>query len=66
MATDLNLKRCWFEGDHYDIPKKRWNEIAAKCKVVNKRIITIIVNRHGNFTKADISQITSQLTSAED
>ncbi len=64
MAADLNIKRCWFsKGDHYDIPKKRWDEISSQCMVVNKRVIAAIVNRHGDFTKEYISQITSELTS---
>lgn len=43
MAEALNLKRCWFHKNHYDIPKKRINEIQAQTKVVSpKEILNII------------------------
>jgi hypothetical protein len=43
MADELNIKRCWFHKDHYDIPKRRINEISAKCTIINsKEIIKII------------------------
>lgn len=45
MAEDLGIKRCWFHSKpygHYDIPKKRIEEITAKCKLVSpKRIVHI-------------------------
>lgn len=45
MAEDLGIKRCWFHGKpyaHYDVPKKRIDEIAAKCELVSpKRIVHI-------------------------
>lgn len=43
MAEDLNIKRCWFHKDHYDIPKKRVDEIAAKAKLVRPREILMII-----------------------
>ena len=42
MAEDLNIKRCWFHKDHYDIPKRRIKEITEKCILVNKREIVKI------------------------
>ena len=43
MAEDLRIKRCWFHKNHYDIPKRRIEEIEAKCAVVStKRIVEII------------------------
>jgi hypothetical protein len=43
MAEDLNIKRCWFHKNHYDIPKRRIKEIMEKCEVVSsKEIIKII------------------------
>ena len=46
MAQDLKIHSNWFhKGDkpHYDIPKKRVEEIKAKCVVVSsKEIIKII------------------------
>ena len=47
MALDLGIKRCWFHSSasykHYDIPKKRVEEIASKCEVVTPRRILEIV-----------------------
>jgi hypothetical protein len=40
MAAQLGIKRCWFHaGDkpHYDIPKKRIQEITARCVVVDSK-----------------------------
>lgn len=38
MADDLGIKRCWFHSrpkfSHYDIPKRRIEEIKQKCTVV--------------------------------
>lgn len=42
-AEILGIKRCWFHGNHYDIPIKRIEEIKAKCTVVRpKEIVKII------------------------
>jgi len=43
MAEDLGIKRCWFHKNHYDIPKRRIEEITAKCQVVSSREIVEIV-----------------------
>lgn len=46
MASDLNIKRCWFHAGrhpHYDIPKKRIEEITAKCKIIPSREIVKII-----------------------
>lgn len=43
MAEVLNIDKCWFHKDHYDIPKKRIEEITSKCNIVTaKRILNII------------------------
>lgn len=39
MANDLNIKRCWFHKDHYDIPKRRIDEIEAKCIIITPKEI---------------------------
>jgi hypothetical protein len=45
MAEDLGIKRYWFHKDHYDIPKKRLEEIQKKChNVSSKEIVRIIRN----------------------
>lgn len=44
MAEDLGIKRCWFHGNHYDIPKRRVKEIQDKCQIVSPREIFGIVN----------------------
>jgi hypothetical protein len=47
MAEDLRIGRHWFHGGrlaHYDIPKKRIEEITSKCQVVSsKEIVKIIL-----------------------
>ena len=43
MAEDLNIKRCWFHKDHYDMPKKRIKEISAKCTITGSREIFKII-----------------------
>ena len=42
MAEELGIKRCWFHKDHYDIPKRRIDEIKSKCTVVSSRKIVEI------------------------
>jgi hypothetical protein len=43
MANKLNIKRCWFHKNHYDIPKKRIEEIENICEIVSsKKILSII------------------------
>lgn len=48
MAENLNIKRCWYHAakfKHYDIPKRRVDEIQAKCIVVStKEILQICKN----------------------
>lgn len=43
MADDLNIKRCWFHKDHYDIPKRRIEEIQSQCIMVSSKIIVDII-----------------------
>jgi hypothetical protein len=43
MGEILGIKRCWFHKTHYDIPKKRINEITKKCTTITtKQIVKII------------------------
>jgi len=49
MAEDLGIKKCWyhFKGKlkhpHYDIPKKRINEITSKCEmIIDRELLKII------------------------
>lgn len=40
MAIELGIKRCWFHNasyPHYDIPKRRIEEIQAKATVISAR-----------------------------
>lgn len=43
MAENLNIKRCWFHSGskypHYDIPKRRIQEITSKCEVITTQEI---------------------------
>jgi len=43
MAKDLNISRDWFHKNHYDMPKKRIQEITEKCILVNSRTIVKII-----------------------
>lgn len=54
MAEELNIKRCWFHKDHYDIPKRRIVEIESKCEIISsKEIVNIIMSRWSNGKAAD-------------
>ncbi len=44
MAKELNIKRCWFHKNHYDIPKRRFEEIKNKCIILSPREIVDIIN----------------------
>lgn len=44
MAKTLNIKRCWYEKGHYDIPKRRIDEITKLCQVVSSKEIVRIIN----------------------
>lgn len=47
MAKCLNIKKCWFhsgKNPHYDIPKKRIDEIYSKCTIISKKEIWKIIN----------------------
>jgi len=43
MAEDLKIARCWYHSSsrhkHYDIPKRRYEEISSKCSIVSPREI---------------------------
>lgn len=46
MAKKLKIGRWWYHKGkfpHYDIPKKRIEEITAKCEVVSPREILMII-----------------------
>jgi hypothetical protein len=45
MASRLGIKRCWFHKDHYDIPKRRIEEITALCTLVEGVQILKIIGR---------------------
>lgn len=44
MAQTLGIKRCWFHKNHYDIPKRRIQEITSKCKLISSKKILKIIN----------------------
>ena len=46
MAKDLGISRSWFHSGrlpHYDIPKKRIEEIEDVCSFVSSRTIVKII-----------------------
>ena len=45
MAEQLGIKRCWFHATpypHYDIPKRRVDEIEERCMIVSPKDIVRI------------------------
>lgn len=44
MASELNIKKCWFHRDHYDIPKRRIGEITKQCTVISSKEIVNTIN----------------------
>lgn len=53
MATDLDIGRHWFHKNHYDIPKRRMDEITSKCTVVSSKDIVKIIR--GTYDRTDNS-----------
>jgi tetrahydromethanopterin S-methyltransferase subunit G len=45
MADELKIGRHWFHKDHYDIPKKRIEEIKKKCEIVSSKEIVKIIKQ---------------------
>lgn len=46
MAKALKIPRWWFHKGklpHYDIPKKRIEEITSKCEIISSKNIVIII-----------------------
>lgn len=59
MAEELDIKRCWFHKNHYDIPAKRIKEIQDQCTVVSPKIIIQIIRspKHAEtFLSEEIKQ----------
>lgn len=53
MAEDLGIAKSWFhrgknENSHYDMPKRRIEEITSKCNLVPSTVIVDIIR--GRFT----------------
>lgn len=50
MAQNLQINKCWYHKGkfpHYDIPKKRIEEITNKCKIItSQELVTIIQNEN--------------------
>lgn len=53
MAADLSIGRHWFHKNHYDIPKKRMDEITSKCTLVSSKDIVKIIR--GTYDRTDNS-----------
>ncbi len=45
MAEELQIKKCWFHKDHFDIPLRRIEEITKKCELVSSKKILEIIGR---------------------
>lgn len=44
MAEALDIHKCWFHKNHYDIPKRRVEEIQSKCTITSSKNIFKIIN----------------------
>lgn len=47
MADNLDIKKCWYHGGqhpHYDIPKRRIEEVQAKCTLVTAKEILLMID----------------------
>jgi len=47
MANTLGINRCWFHAGrfpHYDIPKRRIQEIEARCRIISSRELLKIIS----------------------
>lgn len=57
MAADLGISRHWFHNTknlaHYDIPKRRLDEITSKCTLVSSKDIVKIIR--GTYDRTDNS-----------
>ena len=49
MAEILGIKRCWFHKNHYDIPKRRIEEISKKCKIISTKQIVLIIGEKDEY-----------------
>jgi hypothetical protein len=57
MAEDLEIKRCWFHKDHYDIPAKRLYDITKRCTIVRPRDIINIIKGKDEKRMKEITNI---------
>ena len=57
MAKAFNLHKCWYHSGnfpHYDIPKKRIEEITAACTVISTRELLQIIKNSCLYNKINI------------
>lgn len=57
MADDLGIKRCWFHRGtypHYDIPKRRVDEVTSRCRVVTSRELLLTVRERPGMMDNEI------------
>lgn len=61
MAEDLNIHKCWFHENHYDIPKLRIEEITKRCVVVSsKDIVNVIKGEIDNIIFLDLRDLDNE------
>jgi len=60
MARELGIGAWWFHQGrfpHYDIPKRRIEQITAKCVLVDPReIVRIICEARGSFAEGHLPE----------
>lgn len=65
MAQELNIDRCWFHKNHYDIPKKRIGEIEKQCQIISPKEIVEII-KSPEYASIIISEVKTGTASPKD
>ena len=54
MANNLGIKRYWFHKNHYDIPKRKIDEITGKCTLVSPKEIVKIIRLCSSMDRVEV------------
>ncbi len=65
MAEELKINKCWFHKNHYDIPKRRVDEIEKKCNIVSVNNIIEII-KSPEYAEIIISEMSTGTASHKD
>jgi hypothetical protein len=56
MAEELNIPRHFFHKNHYDIPKRRLDEIMSVCYIVSSKEIVRIIATDDNLINVNFKK----------